>query len=393
MKVLLINKDLSLGGGTTIINNLERNLSKFGTYIDVAIFENNIELTSINKSRIIVLSKQKRIAKTLRPLYFLVFFIKLLFIVPKYDLIFTFERYPSYFNVILTRIFSKKSIIYVINPLLTSLKNIYKNGVLLKFHVWLHKVVFSLTDLVVVFEKSAKKEFINYWSVKEKKIIIIPPFVDFKKIKILSKNKLNQKKVNIFLKNKIIVNVGRLHSQKNQVSLIRAFYLVRKKFKKTILLIIGTGKEKNTLEKLIKKLSLKDCTFIIENEPNPFKYLLHSDVFVLSSGFEGFGIVLLEALYFGLPIVSTDCSYGLRHIIAPQLSTKYQISDKYINDYGTIVLNKNQQAIKLMANSINYYLNRKTNNNIKTKRKRRALKFSKEKILPIWVRAIDSLFV
>lgn len=388
MKILIINKDLKLGGGTTAIHNLEHGLRKFGIYIDIAIFENNIDLISINKNRVIILSKQKKIVKMLRPLYSFVFLFKLMFIVPKYDLIFTFERYPAYFNVILSKLFNKKSVIYVINPLLLSLKSIYKNRLLLKFHIYFHKIAFFLTDLVVALEKNAKKELVDYWLVSNFKIFIVPLFIDFNEIKILSKSKLNSQEKEIFSKNKVIINIGRLHSQKNQALLIRAFYLVRKKFKNVVLLIIGTGEEKNALRKLIKKLKLQDYVFIVENEINPFKYLALSDVFVLSSRFEGFGIVLLEALCSGLPIVSTDCSYGIRSILTPELPLTFKIHDRYMNNYGIIVLNGNQRTVKLMADNICYYLGCETNNKIKIKKMERALEFSNEKILPMWLKVI-----
>ncbi len=391
MKILIINKDLRLGGGTTAIDNLRHGLKKYGVTIDIAIFENSINLTSVGRDQIFFLSNQKKIIKILRPIYFLVFLLKLMFIVPKYDLIFTFERYPAYFNIILSKIFNKKSIIYIINPLSESLNNIYKNKFLFKLHVFLHKIILSLTNLVIVLEKNAKKELVDYFLVKNNKVMIIPFFVDFEKIKILSKDKISDQIKKIIFKKKVIINVGRLHFQKNQDLLIRAFYLVKKQYKKVILLIIGTGEEKNVLKKLIKKLNLKTSVFIIENENNPFKYLIHADVFALSSISEGLPISLLEALYFKLPIVSTDCSHGIRYIITPEIPDNYQIIDFYTNNYGTLVSNTKKQVVKLLANNINYYLNNKDRHKIE--KMKRALMFSKKNILPIWKRVLDNLSI
>jgi glycosyltransferase involved in cell wall biosynthesis len=391
MKVLIINKDLSLGGGTTVIKDLQRGLGKFGIEVDIAIFENNIDLDSINKAKIIVLSKQNKITDILRPLYFFAFLFRLMIISPKYDLIFTFERYPSYFNVILSRLFNKKSVIYVINPLMESLKNINKNRLLLNLHVYLHKIVFSLADLIVVLERNAKKNIILHWSVPSKKIAIIPNFIDFKEIESLSRNKLNAKTKEIFAKNKVIINIGRLHSQKNQSLLIKAFALIRKRFKNVVLLIIGSGGNGKILKKLIKQLGIGDHVFIFEKESNPFKYLSRSDIFILSSKFEGFGLVLLESLYFGLPLVSTDCSYGIRQVIAPELSDGYKIVNAYKNDYGIIVNDKNKQTVARITDSIGYYLNNKINIHMRVLKRYRALNFSKEKILPIWASTLRDL--
>lgn len=112
----------------------------------------------------------------------------------------------------------------------------------------------------------------------------------------------------------IILAVGRLEPQKNFETLIRAFRRVHDE-KKARLLILGEGKEREKLESLVHSLSLADVVDIPGFVSNPFCYMANSDLFVLSSRFEGLGNVLVEAMATGCPVVSTDCPSGPREIL------------------------------------------------------------------------------
>ena len=116
--------------------------------------------------------------------------------------------------------------------------------------------------------------------------------------------------------NKIILNVGRLTYQKNQELLIRAMVEIIKYRSDVKLLILGEGELKSQLNQLIISLQLVNYVKIIPPVNNPFPYYRNSDLFVLTSRYEGFGNVLVEALAFGLNIVSTSCNGGPSRILA-----------------------------------------------------------------------------
>lgn len=113
---------------------------------------------------------------------------------------------------------------------------------------------------------------------------------------------------------KIILNVARLESQKNHLMLLRAFKIVSQKVK-VKLFIIGYGSQEKKLKEFITFNNLKKNVFIITNQINNFNYYKIADLFVLTSNYEGFGNVLVEAGTFKLPIISTNCKSGPSEIL------------------------------------------------------------------------------
>nr|WP_281504606.1 glycosyltransferase [Chromohalobacter sarecensis] len=112
------------------------------------------------------------------------------------------------------------------------------------------------------------------------------------------------------------MHVGRLDVQKNQALLLSAFSLAVKSVPDIKLVILGEGEEKNNLEKLASELGVKDSVDFVAFQDNPYPYYKAADLFVLSSDWEGFGNVIVEALACGTPVISTDCPGGPSTILA-----------------------------------------------------------------------------
>jgi glycosyltransferase involved in cell wall biosynthesis len=111
----------------------------------------------------------------------------------------------------------------------------------------------------------------------------------------------------------VLLSVGRLHRAKDYPNLLRAFSIVRKKAN-VRLIILGEGKERSHLNTLTRHLNIEQDVDMPGFQKNPYNFMASSKVFVLSSKFESFSNVLLEAIACGCPVVSTDCPHGPKEI-------------------------------------------------------------------------------
>ena len=115
----------------------------------------------------------------------------------------------------------------------------------------------------------------------------------------------------------VVLGVGRLAAQKDFATLIRAFAAAanRNGARDAHLLILGDGPQRGHLEALAADLGVADRVFLPGFVDNPARYMRRAAVFAISSRFEGFSLVCVEALASGVKIVSTDCKHGPSEIL------------------------------------------------------------------------------
>lgn len=112
-----------------------------------------------------------------------------------------------------------------------------------------------------------------------------------------------------------ILSVGTLKKQKDQATLIKAFARLPANLNAK-LTILGEGSLRFELAALIAQLGLQDSVEMPGFVVDPYPWFRSADLFVLSSRWEGFGNVIVEALECGVPVVSTDCPSGPAEILA-----------------------------------------------------------------------------
>lgn len=173
----------------------------------------------------------------------------------------------------------------------------------------LYKIIYSSADEIIVNSLEFKKEMKQKFNLNSKSIY--NP-LNFSEIKKNSKKKI---KLNFFEKKSLnLINVARLDEQKNQMFLLNAIKVLKNKIS-IKLLLIGNGNDKTKILNFIAKNDLKQNIKVISYKKNPFPYILKSDLFVLTSKYEGLPNILLETMALKKPILSSKCPTGPREIL------------------------------------------------------------------------------
>lgn len=161
---------------------------------------------------------------------------------------------------------------------------------------------------------------------------------------------------NINTNSKIAINVGRLTSDKQQVMLLEIWEEVNKKIPNHgwKLQIIGSGEEEKKLKGYIKDHKLTNVE-MIPHTSNIAEYYENAGLFLFTSRMEGFGMVLLEAMSFGVPCISFDCPSGPRDMIR-EGENGYLIScydkEKYVEKVCEYIFLNNLRVSKMKQNAI-----------------------------------------
>lgn len=161
-------------------------------------------------------------------------------------------------------------------------------------------LIINLSDRVIAQSTNTRNNALKYYRKIKRKISIIPLAYDAVAFKPVSKAELG-----LSPKQKYVIGVGRMVPRKAFTDFIKVISSLPTN---TTGIILGDGPEKEKLEELAKKLGIQKRIIMpgYVDEKTKFQYLANSDVFLLSSLHEGFGIVLQEAMQAGLPIVATN---------------------------------------------------------------------------------------
>jgi len=164
-------------------------------------------------------------------------------------------------------------------------------------------LVYPLADLIITPSKAVFDDLESVYKISTAKILVIPNPLDIEYILSCAKENTN------FLfpdDNSFRIGfIGGLSREKNIQCLIKASAILKTKGVEIHLFLIGEGDEKKNLEELSKQISVEDRVHFLGFLENPYPILRNFDVLVVTSFFETFSYVMLEAMACGVPVIST----------------------------------------------------------------------------------------
>ncbi len=182
------------------------------------------------------------------------------------------------------------------------------------------KFFYSYSDKVIVNSDEFKKEFKKYFGINSIRIYNL--LEEPRKLKKLSNEKI---KFRFFEKNSKslnILSIGRFVDQKDHITIFKALnYLNFKRNYKFCL--IGKGRLEMKFKNYIKHNKLSNRMKILRYKKNVYPYYKKADLFILSSLYEGLPNSLIEASYFNLPIISSNCKTGPKEILKNNKAAKF----------------------------------------------------------------------
>lgn len=153
---------------------------------------------------------------------------------------------------------------------------------------------------------------------------------------------------------KVILSAGRFEEEKGYDLLIQAIGLVHEDLKGWEVHIYGQGSKKDCLNKLINQLGLSHMIKLFPSTKELTKIMNEASLFVLPSRFEGFGMVIIEAMASGLPVIAFDCPVGPRNIIRDGLNgvlVEEANIEQLANELKQLAFNNSQQE-KMQAEGL-----------------------------------------
>lgn len=230
--------------------------------------------------------------------------------------------------------------------------------------------LYNKADQIVCVADALNKELQQHFGIKGTKIKTIYNFYETEKICTAANEALTQQEQKIFSK-PVVITSGRLHVAKEQDKLIQVLSKI-KKTQDVRLMILGDGEMINQLKELARNLHLTICDwqqtkqyidadiYLMGFQKNAFKFYKHSQLFALSSSWEGFPNVLAEALICNIPVVTTDCYTGPREILNISGLKNTPVTSPVNTAVGTLLpllQNPSAQTINYWAEAILHWLN------------------------------------
>ncbi|AZA83950.1 glycosyl transferase [Chryseobacterium lactis] len=331
ISVIFILPDLETGGAerivTTIANHLSRDrfepkillLRKRGGYLNF--LKKDVEVIDINT---------ERIRHSLRPILGEIYR-------RKPDIVFSGFGEVNAYLALFIKLFPRTKFIARETNVVTEHVTRKEIKFFYNFYNNYQKIIAQSDDMM--------KDLVDNFNIKKKRIVKINNPVDFDFIDEKMANVLKPESFKYNYKN--VVAIGNLSARKGFDNLLKVFS--RLKNENILLHILGDGKDKEVLYQMKDFLDLKNVVFH-GRQDNPYQFLKYADLFILSSRYEGFPNVLLEAGACGTYSLANNCPGGINEIIQNTVNGEVSNIENYEDFAKRIMMilqkNYNRDAIK-----------------------------------------------
>lgn len=352
-KVAFLLKNLDGGGAERVASNIMLNLSneKYDKYLildneDIIVYEYDAKLITLD-----IVNTNNKIGRIIN------FFKKVIEVRKikkeyEFDVVISFLSGSNLINIMTKK--NEKNVISIRNYMSKEHKDNLRGKIL----VILSKALYKYTDVVTVVSREAAVDLIDNFSVNEDNIEVIYNPYDLEKIHKKSIEEIDEEYKHIFNK-PTIINVGRLCEQKGQIYLIEIIKKILEE-KDINLVILGKGELEEELKSKVKEYGIEENVYFLGFQENPYKYISKSKIMLMTSLFEGFPNVMLEAMACGIPIISTDCKSGPKEIMIEKCKLTEKLDYSQMMDYGWLIPdiseNKIDEVIKIACDHVNELL-------------------------------------
>ena len=358
MKIIYVITGLGLGGAEKVVTELADQMSERGHEVKIAYLKGQVVVFPANKNIELIYLGLETLRDT-RKAY------------QRYKkLLDDFHADIVHAHMIHANIFTRIARnFFPIPKLICTAHNSNEGG---QLRMLAYRYTNYLSDLNTNVSNEASESLIGKGAFTPKNLITVYNGIDLNKFKKNEKLRNQYREDLKFSKeDTIILAVGRFHAAKNYPGLINAFKLLKMNSGTdfTKLVIAGDGEGRTEIENLITKLELNDSVILLGRREDIAILMSAVDIFVLASIYEGFGLVVAEAMASECYVVATNCG-GVKEVMG---------------GHGSLVIPNNSEALaRELFNVLKLSMVKKDKNN------KQALKyiqenFSLDKIVQQWL--------
>jgi glycosyltransferase involved in cell wall biosynthesis len=254
--------------------------------------------------------------------------------------------------------------------------DIYKDPTRIRSERWLLGNACQRANKVTVPSAGCKDDLVDAFNVSDTLVDVLPNPVNCSRVRQQSFQHLPAVQEWVRRSSGFrLVHVGRLDPQKNHELLFQACAQLVQMKRDFSLALVGDGWHRAALERRIAELGLSGHITLAGEQENPAAWIAAADALTLTSHFESFGLVLVEAMICGTPVVAVDCPVGPRDVLDA-------------SKYGVLV---EEASAGAFAQAISSLMDSPLlAQQLQKKGYERAVAFDVKQIVPLWERLIDA---